>query len=168
MVELKRQNYKHNKSLYNKTKKELLKLLDDDVVINHVGSTAIPNMIGKNIIDILIGVKEGKFKKSKEILTNAGYFPSEGSATSIYQFFATKQEETKSQDIHLHLVCVNTERYNEFIILKNYLLNSKEEAKNYSNFKKEIINLHSTNRKEYRNIKSKYVSDLIERAKLSQ
>jgi GrpB-like predicted nucleotidyltransferase (UPF0157 family) len=62
-------------------------------------------------------------------------------------------------------VIKNTERYREFLILRNYLLNNKEEAKNYSDMKKEILNNGFNDRKEYRRIKSKYVTELIERAK---
>ena len=56
MVEIIKQNYHENKVKFNKIKKELLEILDNKCIINHVGSTAIPRMSGKNIIDILIGV----------------------------------------------------------------------------------------------------------------
>ena len=54
MVELVRQNFKTNKKIYNETKHNLRKKLDKSISIEHVGSTAIPNMYGKNIIDIPI------------------------------------------------------------------------------------------------------------------
>jgi len=44
MVELIRQNYKNNKKIYDKVKKQLQEFLDSDIPINHVGSTAILNM----------------------------------------------------------------------------------------------------------------------------
>ena len=53
--------------------------------------------------------------------------------------------------------------------LKNLLWDipegEREEALNYSNFKKEIINKGITDRKEYKAIKSKYVTDMLARAK---
>ena len=52
MIELKRQNIKENKKVYNEVLKRLKNELGNDVTINHVGSTAIPNMYGKNIIII--------------------------------------------------------------------------------------------------------------------
>ena len=63
------------------------------------------------------------------------------------------------------MVIIETERYSEFIILKEFLLENREEALNYSNFKKEIINKGITDRKEYKAIKSKYVTDMLARAK---
>ena len=58
MVELVRQNKKVNDKLYKNTVKEIRNKIGKDYPINHVGSTALPNMYGKNIIDILIGVED--------------------------------------------------------------------------------------------------------------
>lgn len=60
---------------------------------------------------------------------------------------------------------MGTERYNEFLILRDYLLSNEEEALNYSNLKKDIINSGIVERKQYKTIKSEYVTKLIERAK---
>lgn len=165
MVKLVKQNYLENIQLYNRVVTKLRKRLDSNVPIDHVGSTAIPNMYGKNIIDILIGAKDNtEFEKIKKILTHEGYFPNKNTE-SAYQFFASSNKETGSGDAHLHLVISDTERYKEYLILKNYLLNNAEEVLAYSNHKKEIIAKGFTVRKEYKAIKSEYVTQLIERAK---
>ncbi len=165
MVELHRQNYRENKKIYNSILKTLRKKLGEELQIDHVGSTALPNMYGKNIIDILIGVPEEKdMDKYSNILEELGYFPGRHNA-GIYRFFASSKEETKMGDIHIHLVYVDTDRYREFIILRDYLLNNKEERKAYSNFKKEIIKKGVIIRKDYRSVKSEYVTELIKRAR---
>ncbi len=60
MVEIKNQDFDENKKIFEREKNELLKNLGSNVSIEHVGSTAIPNMVGKNIIDILVGAKDEK------------------------------------------------------------------------------------------------------------
>lgn len=166
MVELKKQNLKTDKQFYNKVEQTLRKLIDKSISIDHVGSTVIPNMYGKNIIDILIGTKDNnEFEKIKVVLEKMNYVGSNKSQDSIYQFFASTEKETGSGDVHIHLVIKDTERYSEFLILKKYLLNNREEAKKYSDFKRKIINSEINNRKEYKKIKSEYVSALLERAK---
>lgn len=166
MVDLVRQNLKNNKHEYNKVKKILKKQLPSDVPINHVGSTAIPNMYGKNIIDILIGAKDlSQFENISKVLENNNFIGSQKSKDDIYQFFASTEKETSSGDIHIHLVITNTERYNDFIILRNYLLNNKQEAQAYSNFKKNLIKNGVIDRKEYKALKSKYVDELLIRAR---
>jgi GrpB-like predicted nucleotidyltransferase (UPF0157 family) len=49
--------------------------------------------------------------------------------------------------------------------LRDYLLANPAEAEAYSNHKKELISRGVTDRKEYRRIKSEYVSALIVRAR---
>jgi len=165
MVKLVKQNFLNNKKLYQSVTQKLRYKLNKDIPINHVGSTAIPNMYGKNIIDVLIGAKnEIEFKEIATILVDMGYFASIHK-DNVYQFFSSRKEETKSGDMHIHLVILNTERYEEFLILKNYLLNNKNEVLAYSNYKKELIQKNITNRKDYKKVKSEYVTKLIERAK---
>lgn len=166
MVELIKQNLKENKKVYKKIEKDLRKNIPLYVPIEHVGSTAIPNMYGKNIIDILIGAKDDiEFDYIHRILIKNKFVSSKRSKTKIYEFFASTASETTSGDIHIHLVIVDTDRYKEFIILRDYLLSNKEEAKNYSNFKKNLIKSGITSREDYRSQKSKYVERLLLRAK---
>lgn len=55
-------------------KNHLIKLFNHEITIHHVGSTAIPGMVGKNIVDILIGVEnetENEYRKIKsEYISN--------------------------------------------------------------------------------------------------
>lgn len=166
MVELIKQDFDKNKTIYQNIERELRTKIPINVPITHVGSTAIPNMYGKNIIDILIGAKNKKqFDEIAKELIDCGFIPSNNSQSDVYQFFASKKEETGSGDIHIHLVMKNTNRYLDFIILKKYLLANKEEALAYSNYKKQIISQGITERKKYKSIKSEYVTELLERAR---
>lgn len=166
MVNILKQDFDKNMKLYKSIEADLRKEIAVNIPIIHVGSTAIPNMYGKNIIDILIGAKdEIELKKIANILTKKGYVLSTKSITNNYNFFASKKEETGPGDIHIHLAIITSEQYLNFIILKNYLLNNKKEALDYSNFKKQIINNEIVERKNYKEIKSKYVDNLLKRAK---
>lgn len=165
MVELVLQHFNKNKKAYQDAKQTLQKTLGKNIDIHHVGSTAIPNIVGKNIIDVLVGAEsKAEFEHFEKQLISLGFYASQNSKTDIYTFFASSQSETTSGDIHIHLVIKNTERYNEFLILKNYLLEVPQEAQNYSDHKKQILT-QTLERKQYRQIKSEYVSALIERAK---
>lgn len=167
MVQLQKQNYKENQKKYKEVLKKLRKRIDKKIPIDHVGSTALPNMYGKNIIDILIGVREEiDMDKYSGILKELGYFPGKHNY-GIYRFFASTEKETKIGDVHIHLVYINSDRYRDFITLRDYLLINKEEKKAYSEFKKSIINNGNNARNEYKLIKSKYVNELLKRAKNS-
>lgn len=168
MVSLIEQDFLKNKKLYKNVEKSLRKRLGSGVPIEHVGSTAIPNMCGKNIIDILVGVKGAdEFEKVKSILLEEGYFAGKH-PTEIYQFFASSEKETGDGDVHIHLVVESTERYKEFVLLRDFLLSHPDEAREYANCKKELLAQGVTDRKEYRAKKSEYVTQMIERAKLAK
>lgn len=165
MVQLHRQNYKENKKLYNKVLKELRKKIGKEIPIDHVGSTSLPNMYGKNIIDILVGVPDEKdMNKYSVILKELGYFPGSHNSGN-YRFFANTEEETKMGDVHIHLVYINTDRYRDFIILRDYLIINKDEKRAYSDLKKKIIKKGTVIRNDYKTIKSEYVSELLNRAR---
>ena len=166
MVELEVQDYEKNKKAYKLVEDELKLALGENVHVDHVGSTAIPDMCGKNIIDVLVGARSGEeFDVFKQKIENMGYFASQNSKSEIYQFFASKQGETGSGDTHIHLVVMGTDRYEDFLTLRDYLLHNKKEAEDYMNHKKKLIELGVTDRKQYRATKSEYVSALIERAR---
>lgn len=166
MVKLVRQNLKENKKIYKKIEKQLRKDLLSEIQIEHVGSTAIPNMYGKNIIDILVGAKDNQeFEFIKKVLEKNNFIGSEKSRDNVYQFFASTDSETGSGDVHIHLVIKDTDRFRDFIILRDYLLNNKEETRNYSNLKKKLISNGITERKEYKKQKSEYVTALLNRAR---
>ncbi len=167
MIKLKKQNYTENKKIFLDIEKKLRAYLSSDVKIEHVGSTAIKNMYGKNIIDILVGAKNiEEFNYINDVLeNNMKYIASKKSKDSEYQFFSSIAGETSSGDIHVHVALENTDRFNDFIILKNYLLSNKEEAKKYSDFKRKIVSLGIEDRREYKKIKSQYVTDLLTIAK---
>ena len=151
MVNLVVQNFLENKNLYNKIYNDLRKNLDESIPINHVGSTAIPDMCGKNIIDILVGANDQKeFALYREIIANMGFYASNNSKTEIYQFFASKQGETGVGDIHIHLGIIGTERYEEFLILRDYLLKNRSEVEDYIKCKKQLIEIGITERKQYK------------------
>lgn len=165
MVILEKQNYNQNLRAYNEIKNQLKKQINKEIEIFHVGSTSIPSIkYGKNIIDILIGAKDKKeFAEIAKILENINYITSDKSKTEEYQFFASTNEETKSGDIHIHLALKDTNRYKEFILLKEYLLENKKEAIAYSNFKQKLISTQTNNRAEYKRLKSEYVTKIIEK-----
>ena len=92
---------------------------------------------------------KNEFEYIKTVLVNLGYVPS---------------IKSKS-DIHIHLAILDTERYNDFIILRDFLMNNNLEARKYSDFKRKLILNCTIDRKEYNNTKSEYVSKLIRKEK---
>ena len=93
-------DYSKNYKLLFKEEKKNLKTFLKGVKIEHVGSTAIPGMGGKKVIDIIVGVKK-KFGNEKELLKMNGYEFEESGGTAQRLFF---KKIIAEQLYHLHLV----------------------------------------------------------------
>jgi len=164
----------YNQGLVKRFEKEANRLrgvAGADVVIEHVGSSAV-GIGGKNIVDILIGVKsEDDMEKMRNTLTEAGY--REGHDTHpdrIFMAFRVNDDntdrETKDGDFHIHICVKGSETYLDFLRLRDYLLKNRSEALEYERKKKDFVCEAGGDRKKYRAIKSVYVSELLEKARL--
>ena len=103
MVTLKKQNFEENKIKFEILKTKLKSILKADAPISHVGSTAIPKMFGKNIIDILVGAKdEGEFLKFSKLLTKNGYFKSE-KVQLLFMSFLLQKKKKLLQATHIYI-----------------------------------------------------------------
>lgn len=165
MVDLVKQNFLKNAKFFTQIKKDLTNILDDNVKISHVGSTALPNMVGKNIVDVLIAIPNHlDIQIVSKKLISAGYFLGKTNSDQ-YVFFASTNDETKSGDIHIHLVYKNTQQCKDFLALKEYLLSNKNEIKKYADYKQKIVKEGKNSRKDYKKEKSFYIDKLLARAR---
>ncbi len=158
-------NYSKNlKRQFDQEKDRLKTLIGEEPTIEHIGSTAV-GIGGKNIIDILIGVKQqSQIEKIKNILMENGYFAGFNNHPNRI-FLASSEEETSEGDFHIHLCLKDSEEYQNFILIRDYLLGNPGEASRYFEKKNEFAKDTKYNREEYKSLKSKYVSELLKRAK---
>ena len=76
IVTLEKQNLKENTNIFKRELKKLRKDLDINIPIDHVGSTTLPYMYGKNIIDILIGARNiEEMNYITSIIKKYNYYP---------------------------------------------------------------------------------------------
>ncbi len=145
-------------------KERLEALIPNNIAIEHVGSGAV-KIGGKNIVDILIGVSnESEMKNVRDILIKNGY--REGNDTHEDRIFlANREGETGEGDIHIHICPVSSDTYQNFIALRDFLIKNPVRAKEYFEKKHEFAKAANYDRKKYKTLKSKYVSELLLEAK---
>lgn len=149
---------------FEKEKRILSEILKDfNVEIEHVGSTSIPGLSAKPIIDIAIGVKnEETLFEIEPVMADAGY--------DILNNYETKGEilarkgppECRTHYIHIQLI--DSEYWDEFMYFKRYLLEHPEEIKEYENLKQELSNKYAKERKKYTAEKNEYISSILEKS----
>lgn len=143
-------------------KKRLQKLLGSSAKIEHVGSTAIQNLGGKGIVDILIAVPKIRIRKSRMELEKAGYEFREKAGTSE-RLFLEKDYSYKGEKrrVHIHLVAVNGKDWKEILFFRGYLKAHPESIKRYIKIKKEAVKKARGSGEIYRKHKEKFIKDIL-------
>ena len=154
-------------TVFTRVKNKLAPVLADGSQIHHVGSSAVPTLDGKNILDILISAKDIEhMNELRDKLVAIGYFPSlNPSSRQDYIFLASRREETGEGDIHIHLAIADTETHDNFLIIRGYLRSHNDEADQYSKIKYQYAKQANYDRSAYKKLKAAYVDELLQRAR---
>ncbi len=123
--------------LFEKGKKLLLEKFPDIIIeIRHGGSTAIPGIIAKPIIDMFVAVsslEKVKNVKIKKELEKLGY-EFHGEADVAGRILYTKGKgETRTH--HLHFVEKDSNEWKNYILIKEYFLRNPKSAQEYAKLK---------------------------------
>ena len=127
-VELEEYNEKWKEN-FNKEKIILKNIFKEDALdIQHVGSTAIPGIKAKPIIDIAIAVKELDIAlKHRKQLEKEGYaFRGDAGVKGRY-FFSKGSDDNKTH--HVHVETIDSTNWKNHVLFKNYLIKQPEEKK---------------------------------------
>ena len=150
---------KNFKAKFKAEKTQLTKAIGD-FKIQHVGSTAVPGLGGKGIIDILIGLHSWQqaptvIKKLKP-LSFTHVHPKEAG-----RIFLSQRAQTGLGDIHIHLAIINGKPYQEFLAFRDYLRKNKGEARRYFRYKQWQLIASCGDRKQYSKQKGVYINKII-------
>ncbi len=137
--------------------------------IQHFGSTAIPGLAAKPIVDILVEVSslEETKKQIVPILESEGYDyfwrPTVGSPDDYYAWFIKRNSEGKRTH-HIHMVEADSTMW-VALYLRDYLREFPDEAKRYGELKQSLSEKYTKDRVAYMEGKTDFVVSLTERAK---
>lgn len=144
--------------------KHLTNLLSDFApVITHIGSTSIPGILAKPIIDILVEIPEDiEWEKIKEKMVAKGYIcMSESSRRiSFNKGYTPDGYEDKVFHIHFHRVGDNDE-----VLFRDYLRSHHEEAEKYTALKLSLLPRFRNDRDGYTSAKTEFVNYIVKRAR---
>ncbi len=150
----------------------LLLCLPPDLVgrIEHFGSTAVPGLSAKPIVDILVEVTslDETKKRISPILEAQGYDyfwrPSIGNNTPPFYAWFIKRDKHGNRTHHIHMVEAHFEHW-ERLLFRDYLIEHPDIAQEYSRLKERLSKAHHGDRVAYTNAKTAFIKDVTERAK---
>jgi len=128
--------------------------------IHHVGSTAVPGLEAKPVIDVLVGVEDLRGSLACfSPLAELGY---------VYAPYLTKtmhwfcKPSPAQRTHHLHLVPVDSARFREELTFRNQLRSQPELAAVYEALKRELANRYECDREAYTEAKSEFIRNALE------
>jgi GrpB-like predicted nucleotidyltransferase (UPF0157 family) len=144
---------------FEKIKKKLSKyLIEIDINIEHVGSTSVPELAAKPIIDIdIIYYQVSDFERIKNSLEAFGYYHNGNQGIEGREVFKRngKQDDEILDKISHHLyVCKNDcEELHRHILSRDYLRKNEIAREFYQNLKYQIAEEANQDRKLYAQLK---------------
>ncbi len=147
------------KKEFSKEKNKLKRRLDD-AEIEHVGSTAIPWVPAKPIIDIAISVEDPK--KAVEKVEECGYeYMGEKGVEDRY-YFVKGTDENRTH--HIHLFEDGHQKYKDHILFRNHLIDNRDLAERYGKLKLQLWRKYRGERRKYTEAKSDFIKSILDQA----
>lgn len=146
-------------------KKQLQNIFGADLLgIEHIGSTSIPGIKAKPIMDLMIAVSNiGDYENYVEGLSKLGYqFMRDNRDTQEHILFVKGSEEKRTH--YLKLCELNSDFWNEHLIFRNYLINHPDKAKEYERLKIDLNKKYSDDRDSYTKKKANYIKNILKLA----
>jgi len=135
--------------------------------IEHIGSTSVPNLDSKPIIDIdIIYENEADFKMIKLGLMKIGYYHNGNQGIEKREVF--KRNEKSNQEIldkithHLYVCLKNSEAVERHIRSRNFMKKNDWARLEYQEMKYKLAKKANQNKKLYAELKETYVNDFID------
>jgi GrpB-like predicted nucleotidyltransferase (UPF0157 family) len=143
----------------------LLETFGDKILaIEHIGSTSIPGLAAKPIIDMVAAVKS--FDDLEEFidgLQKLGYEYMPERMFNDRKFFPKGPRESRTH--HLNLVLQgNFEQWVKPIAFRDYLRNHSQEREEYAKLKTTLANKHANDRATYTRLKDSFFHSVLKKA----
>ena len=129
--------------------------------IEHVGSTAIPGIVAKPVIDLMVQVADTDAVVSAACSTldelNWKHVPPEFDGRPWRRFFARVSPDGRHRLAHLHLMSAGAARWDQQIRFRDALRADQALRDEYGAIKSRLASLHADDREKYTDEKAAFV-----------
>jgi GrpB-like predicted nucleotidyltransferase (UPF0157 family) len=160
---------KHNpkwRQIFKREEKKIRKIFGQEALdVQHIGSTAIPGILAKPIIDIALIVSS--LKRAKQNISKfkkIGYELKKNDTKKERLFFTKGPENNRTH--YLHVGEAGSGYAEDMILFRDYLRNNKTAARKYSELKKKLAKEYQERREIYTAKKEKLVKEMVKKAKI--
>jgi len=158
--------------VFERERDHLWSCLPHDLVkrIEHFGSTAVPGLVAKPIVDVLVEVADLEETKRQiaPVLEAQGYDyfwrPSWGDDTPPFYAWFIKRDEKGSRTHHIHMVEAHFEHWDR-LLFRDYLVQHPVVAREYGELKIHLSEHYDRDRVTYTMAKTEFIVAVTARAK---
>ena len=147
--------------------RHIARALGENVVaVHHIGSTAIPNIYAKPVIDLLVEVSDiARVNEQSLAMELLGYeVMGEFGITGRRYFRKDNQKGTRTHQIHAFEA--GSAEARRHLAFRDYLIAHPEDAQNYSELKRKLAAAHPQNMDWYMDGKDVFIKEMDRRAVL--
>jgi GrpB-like predicted nucleotidyltransferase (UPF0157 family) len=138
------------------------------LMIEHIGSTSVPGLAAKPIIDLLIGVQSLPAAQARSIETLSAmgyaYLPDYTSWLPGEIFFRKGMPWTH----HVHVMEPSNPRWENRLLFRDYLRAHPDSARAYATLKRDLAVAFRDDIAAYRTAKNDFVADVVAKARCGQ
>jgi GrpB-like predicted nucleotidyltransferase (UPF0157 family) len=136
---------------------------DDAVVIEHIGSTAVPGLAAKPIIDILVAARRFPLVASHIAAMEAlGYEHLGEYGIPGRAYFRRRSPRPRTH--HVHVYATGNDRIQAHLLFRDYLRAHPAEAARYADLKRELAR-RRLDAVAFQSGKSAFIEELVARAR---
>lgn len=158
----------YDQSWYERYRREAVKiteLMGEQVVsIHHIGSTSIPDMKAKPIIDILVEVKNIEaIDELHDNMIKEGYLPKGENGIQGRRYFVKSVGVTHTH--HVHMFQTGNPEIERHLNFRDYLITHPEEAQAYGRLKEALAQRFPEDGLNYTTGKDEFIKRIEHKAK---
>lgn len=134
------------------------------LVVEHIGSTAVPGCAGQGIVDLLIPVPAGELETIQGALDRLGFQPPPARAPFPEERpmrVGSVELEGEPFLLHVHLVPATSPEVDELRFFRTCLRADAELLKAYVARKRQILAQGGTDPESYRQEKAKFIQEVL-------
>jgi GrpB-like predicted nucleotidyltransferase (UPF0157 family) len=133
--------------------------------VEHIGSTSVPALAAKPIVDILLVVEDSADEASYvPALEEAGYIL----RVREQDFDEHRMLRTPAKDVHVHVFSVGSQEIERYLLLRDHLRENEEDRKLYARTKRELASRDWPSMAHFAEAKTEIIEGIIARAAASR
>jgi GrpB-like predicted nucleotidyltransferase (UPF0157 family) len=148
--------------LFREEARRLRAALADRVLrVEHVGSTAVPGLHAKPILDIVVAVRDmSDAARFEEALAPLGYIHKAENDRPGRLYFVKRLPDDRSTH-HLNITELDTECWSTHVTFRDYVRSHPEAREEYGKLKRALARRHHHDRAAYQEGKASFIQQIL-------